>query len=235
MQERLNAAKRVLYTAIVIACVLAILKILYNTGYSLYVSSEFYNDWKVWEKLSYKIYYSKALKVAGKVFFYSGFVAVYAMWKKPRPNWQFVLIVLAALLPVLVSGTVRQLFLENIGVWEFYPAYNIIPMIFSIVWAIARLAILLKLYTIAEKYAKPILLMYMIIIGLGIVVWALGFAYGLIPAIVFSVYHYISLAVEVVLYVITVIYLKKKLGDNMPFTNAARFLKKECTNRARVD
>lgn len=235
MQERLSTAKRVLYIAIVIACALAVLRILYNTGYAFYMSSEFYNDYMVWEKLSNQIYYSKVLKIVGKVLFYSGLAAVYAMWKKPRPNWHFVLLIAAALLPVLVSGTVRQLFFVDMSAWNFDSVFNIIPTIFSVVWTLARLAIIIRLYNIAEKYAKPVLLAYLVVISMGILSWGIAYLYGLVPEVILSVYHYIHLAVEIALYVITVICLKKKLGDNMPFTNTARFLKKECTNGPRIE
>lgn len=234
MQERLNAAKRVLYTAIVLACVLAILKILYNTGYSLYVSSEYYNDWKVWEKLSYQIYYSKVLKTIGKVLFYSGLVAVYAMWEKPRPNCLFVLIVLAALLPVLELKTVRELMHSNFQAWDYTLAYNIMHKVFWLIWTIAKWIIIAKLYTDAEKEAKPIFALYMITLGAWLIVLMQINLYGL-PRVIFTISYYTSIVAEVLLYVMTIVYLKKKLGANMPFTNAVRFLKKECINRAPVD
>lgn len=234
MQDKLSTAKRVLYMAIVIACVLAILRILYNTGYLFYVSSEFYNDWKVWEKLSYKIYYSKVLKVAGKVLFYSGFIAVYAMWKKPRPTWMFVLIVLAALLPVLESKTVRELMHSNFQAWVYTLAYNIIHMVLWLIWTIAKWIIIAKLYTDAEKEAKPIFVLYMITLGAWLIVLMQIYLYGL-PRVIFTISYYTSIVAEFLLYVMTIVYLKKKLGDNMPFTNAVRFIKKECINRPRIE
>ena len=234
MQERLSTAKRVLYTAIVIACVLAVLKILYNTGYSLYMTSEFYNDWKVWEKLSYKMYYSKELKVVGKVLFYSGFVAVYAMWEKPRPNWQFVLLLYVLVLPSIILGTERC-FYHDYPSFVFSNTYIAVRILITTIYSIVKWILLGKLYTDAEKESKVIIASYMVVFILGMVLSYMFY----IPALTFSRAfadgsYYLRQAVEIALYVITIICLKKKLGDNMPFTNAARFLKKECTNRPRI-
>lgn len=232
MENVLSRGKEILFTAIVIACVLAILRILYNTGYSVYMQSSFYNDWMVWEKLGYKIYYSKVLKVAGKVFFYSGLVAVYAMWKKPRPTWMFVLIVLAALLPLLESKTMYS----NFQAWDYMLAYNIIHVVLWLIWTIAKWIIIAKLYTDAEKYAKSVLALYMIIFGIGIAGSLMIYSYTLVTNQFFNIaYPYTINAINILLYVMTIVYLKKKLGENMPFTNAVRFIKKECTNREPVD
>lgn len=235
MENALSRGKKVLFTAIVIACVLAILRILYNTGYSLYMRSEFYNDWKVWEKLGYQIYYSKVLKTIGKVLIYSGLVAVYAMWEKPRPNWQFVLLLYVLVLPSIISGTERC-FYHNYPSFVFSNTYIAVRILITTIYSIVKWILLGKLYTEAEKESKVIIASYMVVFILGIVLSYMFY----IPALTFSRAfaegsYYLRQAVEIALYVITVSYLKKKLGDNMPFTKAARFLKKECTNRARVD
>lgn len=235
MGDVLGRGKRVLFAFIVIACVLALLRSLYNTGYLLYMSSEFYNDWKVWEKLSYKIYCSKVLKTIGRVLYCSGLVAVYAMWEKPRPTWQFVLLLYVLVLPSIILGTERC-FYHNYPSFVFSNTYIAVRILITTIYSIVKWILLGKLYTEAEKGSKVIIASYMVVFILGIVLSYMIY----IPALTFSRAfaegsYYLRQAVESALYVITVICLKKKLGDNMPFTNAARFLKKECTNRVSID
>lgn len=134
MQNELSKCRKVLFTALVLACFFGVLNTLFNAGYSIYILTDYYKyKWLVFETLGYKIYHSEILKILMKVFFYTGFASVYALWKKPRPIWKFVLIVAAGFLPSIVSKTINQLIIFDSNAWNHILEYNIFFVLFSCV------------------------------------------------------------------------------------------------------
>jgi len=241
MEEHLSKGRKISFTAIIIACVIAILKNLYDIGYAPYTMTDaFEYGFHVKETLGYRIYDNDILSVLLKIFFYAGLVSLYTLWEKPRPTAVFILLILAMVLPTIITKGLNLIIdkqMENFN-YSFVQslAYMIYFPIALVVWTSTKWITTAKLYTKADKQAKLILISYMIIFAIGLAGSLLYFSYAWTFNLIFNIaYLYIYRAASIVLYVLTIIYLKRKLGAQMPFTNAYRFAKKECTNRPPED
>ena len=137
----------------------------------------------------------------------------------------FILVIAAGVLPKLVNGVVGELFKSTMFDWGYSSYFNIIPIVFSVIWMIAELIFIMKLFIQAEKNAKKVMFVYVIIIYLGFIISAVTFFVILGKGLYYS-YVYFSRAAYIALYVITLVYLKKTLGEDMPFTKTMRMLKK---------
>ena len=226
MLDTLKRSRKILYYTLVIACVFGILWTLYKASYFSYtLTYEYKVKWFVSDTLGYRIYNNSILRYISSAVFYTGFISVFALWKKPRPTWMFILVIAAGVLPKLVSGVVGELFKSTMFDWGYSSYFNIIPIVFWIIWKSAELIFIMKLFIQAEKNAKKVMFVYMIIIYLGFIISAVAFFVILGKGLYYS-YVYFSRAAYIALYVITLVYLKKTLGEDMPLTKTLRMLKK---------
>lgn len=194
----------------------------------------------VTETLRYRIYDNDILRVLSRIFFYAGIVSVYALWEKSRPTIIIILLIIFIALPGIISKILNliidnQIDNNNYALLQSL-AYSVSTVMISLVCIIARWITIAKLYTNADKEAKLILTMYMIIFAIGLAASSMifYFAWSVSQAINMA-YPYIYKAANILLYVLIIIYLKRKLGELMPFTKAFRFAKKECTNHPPED
>lgn len=101
-------------------------------------------------------------------------------------------------------------------------------------WVIARFIVIAKLYADTDKGSKTVLVVYIVIFTLSLA-WSSASVYLLFSGVMYYILMYTYFAAEISLYSITIIYLKKKLGKNMPLAKTFRFIKEKCTNRPLVE
>ena len=229
MDEVLSKSRRVLFTAIIIACVFTILMELYRLGYAVYTWTDDFSYLFGRDNFGYVLYSSSALKTLSWIFSYAGLAAVFAFYKAPRPKASFILLFAALFLPKIVSEILSLIIWNTMHIENYALAFNIIDTALTICCMALFWVMIIILYRKSGKDEKPIIIAYMVkralsnITSIMISFTAASFV-GIASA-------YASRAMVIVLGIMTIVYLKKKLQGNMPFAGTLQWIRRECTNR----
>ncbi len=225
MGEELSNGKRIFFTAVVIASIFVILKSLYHIGYTVYTLTDVY---LFDNNVGYTLYSNRMINFLVNIFSYAGLAAVWVLWKAPKPRWHFIWLAVSLFLPKIASEIISLIYSSSEAAYEHGAVYSAISSAVALGCMALFWVVMVRILKRSAKDAKGLLALYMIQAGLGYMMSIMLIVY--IGPIMSIVYPFVYRALMAAIAVMTIVYLKRQLRDDMPLTKTLRWIKEECTN-----